>query len=154
MHGARRLHRELQDCFPEHSPLLTPRGNTALYLAFSLIRRRRGGGSVLLPSTVCPSVALAAVSRLRRAAAKTQLAATWTYQRATLSPGRSGTSRSGQEPRTRATRASSTFAQAMRMLHFEWTGFYDRPIAAFLILAALLTVAGSIYSAFFKKERQ
>lgn len=61
MHGARRLHRELQDCFPEHSPLLTPRGNTALYLAFSLIRRRRGGGSVLLPSTVCPSVALAAV---------------------------------------------------------------------------------------------
>jgi putative tricarboxylic transport membrane protein len=47
-----------------------------------------------------------------------------------------------------------TFAQAMQMLHFEWTGFYDRPIAAFLILAALLTVAGSIYSAFFKKERQ
>ena len=47
-----------------------------------------------------------------------------------------------------------TFAQAMQMLHFEWTGFFDRPIAALLIVAALLTVAGSIYSAFFRKDRQ
>ena len=47
-----------------------------------------------------------------------------------------------------------TFAQAMQMLHFEWTGFFNRPIAALLIVAALLTVAGSIYSAFFRKDRQ
>jgi putative tricarboxylic transport membrane protein len=47
-----------------------------------------------------------------------------------------------------------TFAQAMQMLHFEWSGFFNRPIAAMLIVAALLTLAGSVYSAFFRKGRQ
>ncbi|MEK9943057.1 MAG: tripartite tricarboxylate transporter permease, partial [Gammaproteobacteria bacterium] len=45
-----------------------------------------------------------------------------------------------------------TFAQAMQMLHFEWTGFFGRPIAGVLIVAGFLTMASSVYSAFFKKQ--
>lgn len=44
-----------------------------------------------------------------------------------------------------------TFAQAMQMLHFEWTGFFARPIAIVLIIAGVLTLLSSIYSSFFKK---
>ena len=47
-----------------------------------------------------------------------------------------------------------TFAQAMQMLHFEWSGFLDRPIAFGLLIAGLLTLCGSIYGAFFKKKRR
>ncbi|MBT7672702.1 MAG: hypothetical protein HN609_10295, partial [Proteobacteria bacterium] len=47
-----------------------------------------------------------------------------------------------------------TFAQAMQMLHFEWLGFLDRPVASVLIAAAFLTILSSIYSAFFKKHTQ
>jgi len=46
-----------------------------------------------------------------------------------------------------------TFAQAMQMLHFEWSGFLNRPIALGLLIAGFLTLAGSIYGAFFKKIR-
>ncbi len=45
-----------------------------------------------------------------------------------------------------------TFAQAMQMLHFEWSGFFNRPIALGLLIAGLLTLIGSIYGAFFKKK--
>ena len=45
-----------------------------------------------------------------------------------------------------------TFAQAMQMLHFEWSGFFDRPIAFGLLLAGLVTLLGSIYGAFFKNK--
>jgi len=45
-----------------------------------------------------------------------------------------------------------TFAQAMQMLHFEWMGFFGRPIAGVLIVAGFLTLASSVYSAFFKKQ--
>ncbi len=44
-----------------------------------------------------------------------------------------------------------TFAQAMQMLHFEWLGFFGRPIALGLLIAGMLTLAASIYGAFFKK---
>jgi putative tricarboxylic transport membrane protein len=44
-----------------------------------------------------------------------------------------------------------TFAQAMQMLHFEWSGFFNRPIALLLLVAGMLTLCGSIYGAFFKK---
>ncbi|HUV21524.1 MAG TPA: tripartite tricarboxylate transporter permease, partial [Gammaproteobacteria bacterium] len=46
-----------------------------------------------------------------------------------------------------------TFAQAMQMLHFEWSGFFDRPIALGLILAGFVALAGSIYGAFFKTRK-
>ncbi len=46
-----------------------------------------------------------------------------------------------------------TFAQAMQMLHFEWSGFFDRPIALGLLIAGVLTLGGSIYGAFFKKDK-
>jgi putative tricarboxylic transport membrane protein len=46
-----------------------------------------------------------------------------------------------------------TFAQAMQMLFFEWSGFLNRPIALGLLIAGFLTLAGSIYGAFFKKRR-
>jgi putative tricarboxylic transport membrane protein len=46
-----------------------------------------------------------------------------------------------------------TFAQAMQMLHFEWSGFFDRPIALGLILAGFVALVGSIYSAFFKSKK-
>lgn len=46
-----------------------------------------------------------------------------------------------------------TFAQAMQMLHFEWSGFLDRPIALGLLIAGLVALLGSIYGAFFKKKR-
>jgi putative tricarboxylic transport membrane protein len=45
-----------------------------------------------------------------------------------------------------------TFAQAMQMLHFEWSGFLDRPIAAGLLAVGFLTLAASIYGEFFKKS--
>jgi putative tricarboxylic transport membrane protein len=45
-----------------------------------------------------------------------------------------------------------TFAQAMQMLHFEFSGFIDRPIALGLLIVGMLTLGGSIYSAFFKKS--
>jgi len=45
-----------------------------------------------------------------------------------------------------------TFAQAMQMLHFEWSGFFSRPIALILITAGCLTLCASIYRAFFKKH--
>jgi len=45
-----------------------------------------------------------------------------------------------------------TFAQAMQMLHFEWSGFFDRWIALGLLIAGFLTLGGSIYGAFFKKK--
>ena len=44
-----------------------------------------------------------------------------------------------------------TFAQAMQMLHFEWSGFVGRPIALVLIIAGFITLFASIYRAFFKK---
>ena len=46
-----------------------------------------------------------------------------------------------------------TFAQAMQMLHFEWGGFFDRPIALLLLVAGFATLGGSIYGAFFKKSK-
>ena len=46
-----------------------------------------------------------------------------------------------------------TFAQAMQMLHFEWSGYFDRPIALILLLAGFATLGGSIYGAFFKKAK-
>ena len=45
-----------------------------------------------------------------------------------------------------------TFAQAMQMLHFEFTAFADRPIAFVLLIAGFVTILGSIYGAFFKKQ--
>jgi putative tricarboxylic transport membrane protein len=45
-----------------------------------------------------------------------------------------------------------TFAQAMQMLHFEFSGFVDRPIALGLLIVGFLTLGGSIYGAFFKKS--
>jgi len=47
-----------------------------------------------------------------------------------------------------------TFAQAMQMLHFEWSGFLDRWIALGLLIAGFLTLCGSIYGAFFKKKSE
>ena len=44
-----------------------------------------------------------------------------------------------------------TFAQAMQMLHFEWSGFISRPIALGLIIAGFLTLLASAYRAFFQK---
>jgi hypothetical protein len=41
----------------------------------------------------------------------------------------------------------------MQMLHFEWSGYFDRPIALGLLIAGVLTLGGSIYGAFFKKKR-
>ena len=45
-----------------------------------------------------------------------------------------------------------TFAQAMQMLHFEFSGFLSRPIALGLLIAGALTILGSVYGAFFKKQ--
>ena len=45
-----------------------------------------------------------------------------------------------------------TFAQAMQMLHFEWSGFLDRPIAAGLLAVGFITLGASIYGEFFKKS--
>ena len=47
-----------------------------------------------------------------------------------------------------------TFAQAMQMLHFVWSGYFDRPIALGLLIAGFLTLGGSIYGAFFKKGKR
>jgi putative tricarboxylic transport membrane protein len=47
-----------------------------------------------------------------------------------------------------------TFAQAMQMLHFEWSGFFDRWIALGLLIAGFVTLCGSIYGAFFKKHKK
>ena len=46
-----------------------------------------------------------------------------------------------------------TFAQAMQMLHFEWSGFLDRPIAAGLLGVGFLTLGASVYGEFFKKAK-
>ncbi len=46
-----------------------------------------------------------------------------------------------------------TFAQAMQMLHFEWSGYFDRPIALGLLLAGFATLGASIYGSFFKKAK-
>ncbi|NKC15507.1 MAG: hypothetical protein GKR94_25915 [Gammaproteobacteria bacterium] len=46
-----------------------------------------------------------------------------------------------------------TFAQAMQMLHFEWSGFVDRPIASGLLIAGFLTLAASVYRSLFKEQR-
>ena len=45
-----------------------------------------------------------------------------------------------------------TFAQAMQMLHFEFTGFLNRPIALTLLIAGFITILVGIYGAFFKKQ--
>jgi putative tricarboxylic transport membrane protein len=45
-----------------------------------------------------------------------------------------------------------TFAQAMQMLHFEWSGFFDRPIAFGLLVVGVITLLGSVYGEFFKKK--
>jgi len=45
-----------------------------------------------------------------------------------------------------------TFAQAMQMLHFEFSGFLDRPIALGLLIAGFITILASIYGAFFKRK--
>ena len=45
-----------------------------------------------------------------------------------------------------------TFAQAMQMLHFEFTGFLNRPIALTLLIAGFVTILAGIYGAFFKKR--
>lgn len=45
-----------------------------------------------------------------------------------------------------------TFAQAMQMLHFEFSGFLGRPIAAVLLAAGLLTLLSGFYRAFFKSH--
>lgn len=45
-----------------------------------------------------------------------------------------------------------TFAQAMQMLHFEFSGFLNRPIALGLLIAGAITICGSIYGAFFSKR--
>jgi len=47
-----------------------------------------------------------------------------------------------------------TFAQAMQMLHFEFSGFLGRPIALTLLIAGFVTILGSIYGAFFKRQPQ
>ncbi len=41
-----------------------------------------------------------------------------------------------------------TFAQAMQMLHFEWSGFFGRPIALVLLIAGFATLFASAYGAF------
>jgi putative tricarboxylic transport membrane protein len=46
-----------------------------------------------------------------------------------------------------------TFAQGMQMLHFEWSGFFHRPIALGLLVVGIVTLAGSIYGEFFKKQK-
>ena len=46
-----------------------------------------------------------------------------------------------------------TFAQAMQMLHFEFSGFLERPIAFGLLIAGFLTLLASVYKAFFKKQQ-
>ncbi len=47
-----------------------------------------------------------------------------------------------------------TFAQAMQMLHFEFSGFLGRPIAFGLLIAGFITIFASVYGAFFKKKPQ
>lgn len=42
-----------------------------------------------------------------------------------------------------------TFAQAMQMLHYEWTGYFSRPIGLALLIAGFLTLGASAYKAFF-----
>ena len=43
-----------------------------------------------------------------------------------------------------------TFAQAMQMLHFEFSGFLDRPIAFVLLIAGVLTLVASAYRSLIK----
>ncbi len=42
-----------------------------------------------------------------------------------------------------------TFAQAMQMLHYEWTGYFSRPIGLALLIAGFLTLGASAYRAFY-----
>ncbi len=44
-----------------------------------------------------------------------------------------------------------TFAQAMQMLHYEWSGYFSRPIGLCLIIAGFLTLGASAYRAFYAK---
>jgi hypothetical protein len=39
------------------------------------------------------------------------------------------------------------------MLHFEWSGYIDRPIALGQLIAGFVTPGGSIYGSFFKKKK-
>ena len=43
------------------------------------------------------------------------------------------------------------FAQAMQMLHYEWTGYLNRPIGLCLLIAGFLTLGASVYRAFSAK---
>jgi putative tricarboxylic transport membrane protein len=45
-----------------------------------------------------------------------------------------------------------TFAQAMQMVHFEWSGLFARPITAGLLVVGFATLIGSVYGEFFKKK--
>jgi putative tricarboxylic transport membrane protein len=46
-----------------------------------------------------------------------------------------------------------TFAQAMQMVHFEWSGLFARPITAGLLVVGFATLIGSVYGEFFKKKK-
>src|SRR3989338_4022728 len=50
------LEMALKSNFPNYGSIVTARGSTALYLALTAIKKTKGGGEVILPSTVCPSV--------------------------------------------------------------------------------------------------
>ena len=39
------------------------------------------------------------------------------------------------------------------MLHFEWSNFLDRPIAAGLLAVVFLTLGASVYGEFFRKSK-
>jgi len=45
-----------------------------------------------------------------------------------------------------------TFAQAMQMLHFEFSGFLERPIALGLLIAGFFTIFAGVYRAFFSRN--
>lgn len=47
-----------------------------------------------------------------------------------------------------------TFAQAIQMLHYDWTGYLNRPIGLALLLAGFLTLAASAYKAFFAEPEK
>lgn len=57
----RELERLFERDYPGFRAVVTFRGTTALTLALASVRRRRGDGEVIVPSTVCPNVPLAAV---------------------------------------------------------------------------------------------
>lgn len=47
-----------------------------------------------------------------------------------------------------------TFAQAIQMLHYDWTGYLNRPIGLALLFAGFLTLAASAYKAFFAEPEK